>query len=57
VLIVQLFLKVPALHAFAPNGNELPFAIAQGAVLVVFIALGTAAAIRFKASPVDSRAV
>jgi hypothetical protein len=48
VLVVQLFLKVPALHALAPNGNEPPFALAQGAVLVVFVALGIAAVRKFK---------
>jgi uncharacterized membrane protein YozB (DUF420 family) len=50
VLVVQLFLKVPALHALAPNGNEPPFGIAQGTVLVVFVALGIAAAKRFRAT-------
>ena len=30
VLVVQSFLKIPALHALAPKGNEPPFAIAQG---------------------------
>jgi hypothetical protein len=29
VLVVQLFLKVPALHALAPTGSETPFAITQ----------------------------
>jgi len=48
VLVVQAFLKIPALHALAPNGNEPPFAIAQGVVLVVFIGLGVAASRRFK---------
>ncbi len=48
VLVVQLFLMVPALHALAPNGNEPPFGMVQGAVLVVFVALGIAAAKRFK---------
>jgi hypothetical protein len=40
VLVVQSFLKVPALHALAPKGNEPPFAIAQGAVLLLFVVLG-----------------
>ena len=39
VLIVQLFLKVPALHALAPTQGEPPFAIAQGVLLVIFGAL------------------
>ena len=30
VLIAQSFLKIPALHALAPKGNEPPFAIAAG---------------------------
>jgi hypothetical protein len=49
VLVVQLFLKIPALHALAPNGDEQPFALAQGAVLLLFVILGIAAAKRFKA--------
>ena len=40
VLVVQAFLKVPALHALAPNGSEPPFAIAQGSVLLAFVVLG-----------------
>lgn len=40
VLVTQLFLKVPALHALAPNAPdnpEPPFAIAQGVLLAIFI--------------------
>ena len=48
VLVVQAFQKVPALHTFAPNGNEPPFAIAQGCVLLVFIVLGVLAVKRFR---------
>lgn len=40
VLVVQSFLKVPALNALAPNGNEPPFAAAQGALLILMIGLG-----------------
>lgn len=47
VLVVQSFLKVPALNALAPNGNEPPFAAAQGALLILMIGLGYLA---FKAS-------
>ena len=47
VLVVQSFLKVPALHALAPNGSEPVFAIAQGAVLLFFVITGTLAARRF----------
>jgi hypothetical protein len=48
VLIVQLFLKVPAIHALAPTQAEPPFAIVQGAVLVIFVVLGVVAAIRYR---------
>jgi len=48
VLIVQSFLKVPALHALAPNQTEPPFAIAQLVALVVFIALIVVAVKRFR---------
>jgi hypothetical protein len=40
VLVTQLFLKVPAIHALAPNAPdnpEPPFAIAQVIVLAIFI--------------------
>src|SRR4051794_37808209 len=46
VLVVQLFLKVPFIHALAPTQAEPPFAIVQGAVLVLFVGLGALAAIR-----------
>jgi len=42
VLVVQSFLKVPALNALAPTGTEPPFAVAQGALLIVMIGLGYA---------------
>lgn len=48
VLIVQSFLKIPALHACAPNGNEPPFAAAQLALLVAFIVLTVLAVRRFR---------
>lgn len=40
VLVVQSFLKVPALHALAPAGNEPHFAVVQGIVLIAAIAAG-----------------
>lgn len=40
VLVVQSFLKVPALNALAPNGTEPPFAAAQGVLLLAAIAFG-----------------
>jgi len=48
VLIVQSFLKIPSLHALAPQGNEPPFAAAQGALLVLTIVAGTFAVKRFR---------
>ena len=48
VLIVQSFLKIGALHALAPHGNEPPFAIAQGILLVLFIIAGIRAVKKFK---------
>lgn len=47
VLIVQSFLKVPALKAMAPTQTEPPFLIAQLAALVGFVVLGTLAVKRF----------
>ena len=40
VLVVQSFLKVPALNALAPNGTEPPFAAAQGALFLAAILFG-----------------
>ena len=46
--VVQSFLKIPTLHALAPAGTEPPFAIAQGATLVLFGVLGFFAVKRFR---------
>jgi len=51
VLVVQAFLKVPALHTLAPTQAEPPFAIAQIAVLLMFAAAGVAAFIQSKQRP------
>ncbi|HJX83428.1 MAG TPA: hypothetical protein VJ723_03700 [Candidatus Angelobacter sp.] len=48
VLVVQSFLKVPALHVMAPKGNEPPFLIAQVVVLVIFVVLGIKAVKGFR---------
>ena len=48
VLVVQLFRRVPALQALAPTQSEPPFAIAQLAVLALFIVLGVFATKRFR---------
>jgi hypothetical protein len=52
VLIVQAFLKVPVLKALAPTQSEPPFALTQGVVLIVFIALTILATLRFRVQPV-----
>jgi hypothetical protein len=46
--VVQTFQKVAFFHALAPTQTEPPFAIAQGIVLIAFIALGLAAAKKFR---------
>jgi hypothetical protein len=43
VLVVQAFLKVPALQELAPTQSELPFALAQGVTLLGFLVLGLTA--------------
>ena len=50
VLIIQAFLKVPALHALAPSvpPSEPPFAIVQGIVLVFFVLMIIGAWRRFR---------
>jgi hypothetical protein len=48
VLVVQSFLKVPALHSLAPTQSEPPFAVAQLVVLALFLLLGTLAVRRSK---------
>jgi hypothetical protein len=45
---VQSFLKLPFLKALAPTQSELPFVTTQAVVLLVFIALGAWAAIKFR---------
>jgi hypothetical protein len=48
VLVVQSFVKVAALNALAPTQSEPPFAIAQGAVLAIFVLIGIAAVAKFR---------
>jgi hypothetical protein len=48
--VVQTFQKVAFFHALAPTQTEPPFAVAQGVVLIAFIALGIAAAKKFHPS-------
>ena len=56
VFVTQLFLKVPSIHALAPqapDAPEPPFAIVQGAVLVVFLVLTILAAVKFHPRAVE----
>lgn len=56
VLIVQLFLKVPALHALAPTQTEMPFVLVQSIVFAVFGALSIVVAFKVRARHSDRRA-
>jgi hypothetical protein len=47
VLVVQSFLKIPALHALAPTQTEQPFKLAQLIVLALFVLFGVVALARF----------
>jgi hypothetical protein len=51
VLVVQSFLKIPALHAMAPTQTESPFKVTQLTVLIVSVVLGIVAVIRFHPEP------
>jgi len=54
VLVVQLFMKVPALKALAPTQKEPPFLVAQLMVLALFIGLTILAAKRFRVGSVQT---
>jgi hypothetical protein len=55
VLVVQAFLKIPALKSIAPTQDAPIFKLTQLVVLVAFVALGIAAAIRFRIAPVSPK--
>jgi hypothetical protein len=38
--VVQAFAKVPFLNALAPTQKDLPFIVAQGVVLLIFVYFG-----------------
>lgn len=48
VLVVQSFMKVPALHTLAPTQKEPPFLVAQLVVMAIFIVLGILAVKKFR---------
>jgi hypothetical protein len=56
VLVTQLFLKIPALHALAPNAPdkpEAPFLVAQLVLLAIFIFLIWRAARNFRGAAAE----
>ena len=55
VLVVQSFEKVSALRAIAPTQKEPPFAIAQIAMLVLFVILTTFSVRKFRPEPTQLR--
>jgi predicted acyltransferase len=48
VVVAQSFMKIPALHAFAPNGNEPPFAVTELFVMLFFAAFAILAVKKFR---------
>jgi hypothetical protein len=54
VLVAQIFMKVPAVHALAPTQKEPPFLIAQLAVMAIFILLGIFAVKKFRLEPAST---
>jgi hypothetical protein len=54
VLVAQLFMKVPSLHALAPTQSEPPFLISQVVVMALFIVLTIAAAVKFRPEPLHA---
>lgn len=53
--VVQAFDKIPALSRLAPTQSETPFLGAQLLVLLLFIALGALAVLRFHPPALDGR--
>jgi hypothetical protein len=51
VLIVQSFMKVPALRALAPTQTEPPFKLTQLVVLAIFVVVTVVASTRFRIEP------
>jgi len=55
VLIAQLFMKVPPLHALAPTGTEPAFLVAQLIVMLIFVGLTIQAVRKFHIEPALAR--
>jgi hypothetical protein len=56
VLVVQSFLKIPAVHALAPTQKEPPFLVVQLIVMAIFIVLAIFSVKGFRAEPVATDA-
>lgn len=56
VAVVQVYEKVPAVHALAPTQKEPPFLITQLVVMAIFIVLGVFAVKKFRNEPVATEA-
>jgi hypothetical protein len=54
VLVAQIFMKVPAVHALAPTQTEPPFLIAQVTAMLIFIGLTVLAINKFHLEPARS---
>jgi hypothetical protein len=52
VLVAQIFMKVPAVHALAPTQKEPPFLIFQLVVMILFVVVGIFAVKKFRIEPV-----
>lgn len=57
VAVVQAFQKIPVLKAAAPTQSEPPFVVAQIVVMVLFIAAGWRAWVRFREFHLESSVV
>ena len=57
VLVAQLFMKVPSLHALAPKGSEPPFAVTQVLLMIAFIAIGILAVKGYKEQTGNVRSI
>jgi hypothetical protein len=51
VLVAQIFMKVPSVHALAPTQKEPPFLVAQLVVMAIFVVLGIFAVKKFRLEP------
>jgi hypothetical protein len=58
VAVVQSFLKIPAIHTWAPTQKEPPFLVAQLLVLAIFVVIGIFAVKKFRVElPLSAPAV